>query len=183
MVPPAPLSRRRALALLAAGAAARPAVALPRQADVARAVHEVVARGNDFRRAHGRPPLASDAALGSAALEFAAFMARSARYGHRADGRTPEQRVEAHGYAWCVVGENIGFVVSAAGFATGELARRFVQGWIDSPGHRRNLLDAEAVDTGVAIARARGEERYYAVQLFGRPREAGRCGALRPRRG
>lgn len=181
MVLPSSLSRRGVLALLAAGAATRRANALP-PPDLARAVHEVVDRGNDWRRAHGRPPLARHAALGSAALEFATFMARSARYGHRADGRTPEQRAESHGYAWCFIAENIAVLHRPAGFATSELARRLVQGWIGSPGHRRNLLDAEAVETGVAIARARGEERYYAVQLFGRRRRAGRCDAPPARR-
>jgi Cysteine-rich secretory protein family len=67
------------------------------------------------------------------------------------------------------VSENIGYQFSSAGFGSIELARGFVQDWIESPGHRRNLLAPEATDIGVAIARSARSGRYYAVQMFGRP--------------
>lgn len=41
-------------------------------------------------------------------------------------------------------------------------------------GHRTNMLDADVVETGVAIAPRtyKGHSDYFAVQLFGRPRSA-----------
>ncbi|HKX40196.1 MAG TPA: CAP domain-containing protein [Burkholderiaceae bacterium] len=134
--------------------------------------HEIVEAGNAFRGGRGVAPLALNEQLAAAAHEFAAFMARTDRYGHEADGRQPTQRAQAHAYAWCLVDENIAMQYGSAGFADGELARRFAQGWIESPGHRRNLLDAAATETGVAVARSAGSGRYYAVQMFGRPAAA-----------
>ena len=47
----------------------------------------------------------------------------------------------------------------------------FVQGWIDSPPHRENMLAEYATQTGVGVGTTDGIT-YYAVQLFGRPKSA-----------
>ncbi len=153
-----------ALGLALVAAAARPA-----QPDLGQARHEVVAGANAFRQAQGRAQLAPNPRLEAAAAEFAAYMARTDLYSHEADGRQPAQRAEAQGYDWCLVAENLAYMMSSRGFATDELAQRLVQGWIDSPGHRHNLLEPGATETGVAIAHSAGTDRYYAVQMFGRP--------------
>lgn len=159
------------LAACQAGAAPRagPAAAVPALAGSEAALR---ARANAFRAESGLAPLAPERALQEAARAFAAYMAESDRYGHEADGRTPAQRSEAAGYRWCAVAENIAYVMGSAGFTTDELARRLMDGWIASPGHRRNLLDGDMTQTGVAIAQSASSRRYYAVQLFGRPRDA-----------
>lgn len=153
-------------ACLAAGPvpAARPVLAASESA--------VLARANSARAEAGLAALVPEPALQAAALGLARYMAESDRYGHEADGRTPAQRSEAAGYRWCAVAENIAYVMSSAGFTTDELARRLMDGWIASPGHRRNLLDGDMTQTGVAIAQSAITRRYYAVQLFGRPRDA-----------
>jgi hypothetical protein len=96
-------------------------------------------------------------------------MARTNRFGHEADGKTPAQRAQEHGYAYCIVLENIATLYSSWGFGTQELAERVVRGWKQSPGHRENMLDAGVTDIGVAIAQSEKSRTYYAVQLFGRP--------------
>ena len=154
------------LAASLAGGRGAAAVAVP---DLAGAEREIVSRTNAFRRDEGAADLTVAPSLVAAARRFADFMASGDRYGHEADGRTPLQRAEAQGHAWCLVAENIAMQFNSAGFETGELSERFVTGWIDSAGHRRNLLDAAATETGVAIARSPQGERYYAVQMFGRP--------------
>lgn len=149
--------------LLAHGASARE----PDAADVARLVIE---QTNAFRRSQGLAPTATQRQLIDAARGFAAYMARTDRYGHEADGRQPAQRVREQGYDYCMVAENIAYQFSSAGFGTAELARGFVQGWKNSPQHRRNMLEPDATDTGVAVMRGARSGRYYAVQVFGRPR-------------
>jgi uncharacterized protein YkwD len=129
----------------------------------------VIDQTNQFRRAEGRNATVPNAQLTASAREFAEFMARTDRYGHEADGREPAQRAKAHGYDYCMVAENIAYEYSSAGFTTQELAQELVDGWKHSPGHRRNMLDGTATETGVAIAQSPRSERYYAVQLFGRP--------------
>jgi hypothetical protein len=44
-----------------------------------------------------------------------------------------------------------------------------MQGWKQSQEHRKNMLDAEVTDIGVAIAQSEKSRTYYAVQLIGRP--------------
>jgi uncharacterized protein YkwD len=153
---------------------ALPSVAqTPRAAETASAFavaeRGIVERGNAVRRAEGRAALEPNAALTAAAREFAQYMARTDQYAHDADRRQPEQRAEAQGYAYCRLAENIAYQFSSAGFADEELAQRFVQGWMESPGHRRNLLDGEVTDIGVGLARSARTGRHYAVQMFGRP--------------
>ncbi len=133
----------------------------------------VVERTNQLRRAEGRAKVDPEVHLQRAAQAFADFMARTDKYGHEADGRKPSDRVTAHGYAYCLVSENISYQYSSEDFATAELAIRYFEGWKKSPGHRANMLERSAVDTAVAVARSARTGRYYAVQLFGRPRSAG----------
>ena len=139
------------------------------QPDLARVAAIVVAETNRFRAAERLPEVGAQRALADAAREFAAFMARTDQYGHEADGRTPSDRATAHGYDYCLVSENISYQYSSRDFETRELARRYVEGWKASPGHRRNMLAPEATDTAVAVARSAKSGKYYAVQLFGRP--------------
>ena len=144
--------------------------AAARVPDIAALESMVVESTNRFRAEEGRAAVAPERHLEAAAREFAAFMARTDRYGHTADGREPADRAKAHGYDYCLVSENISYQYSSLGFRTGELATRLVDGWKKSPGHRRNMLDEGATHTAVAVAHSGATGRYYAVQLFGRPR-------------
>lgn len=151
------------LALAAAAAAA---------VEPADSAKRIVEDANAFRKEEGVRPLASNAALQSAAVDFARFMARTGKYGHTADGRQPSERAAAAGYEFCVVSENIAYVYRSKGFDSAEhLAREFVEGWKNSPGHRRNLVDGGVTQTGVGVAQD-AQGRYYGVQLFGLPRSA-----------
>jgi len=60
------------------------------------------------------------------------------------------------------VGENV-----AAGFRTGRSVVR--DGWMRSEGHRENVLDGGFRRVEV-VARKGGDGRWYAAQVFGRPR-------------
>ncbi len=137
--------------------------------DLAEATRLIVERSNEFRRAEGAPPTRPDEQLSAAARSFAAFMARTDRYGHEADGKAPVDRAQQHGYRHCIVLENIAALSHSEGFATQDLAERVLQGWKTSPGHRRNLLDRDVTDIGIAIAHSSASDKYYAVQMFGRP--------------
>lgn len=149
-----------------------PAAALAQRADPAQVEQLVRERTNDFRREHGLAALAPDAKLEAAARYFADYMARNDRYGHEADGKEPADRARRHGYDYCLVAENISYQYSSEGFRTTELAQRYVEGWKGSPGHRKNMLAPAAIDTAVAVRRSEKSGRYYAVQMFGRPRSA-----------
>jgi hypothetical protein len=140
--------------------------------DPVRAVARIVDEATRLRASEGLGPLATDPQLAAAAAGLAAYMAQTERYAHDADGHQPSDRASAQGYDWCVVLENIAWVQSSEGFTADALAARLAEGWRRSPEHRRNLLDATVVDTGVGLAQSTHTGRWYAVQMFGRPRAA-----------
>lgn len=140
--------------------------------DLVEAEGLIVHLTNAFRAEQGLPGVESDAALASAAQEFAFYMSRNDRYGHSADGRQPADRAEARGYRFCSVAENISYWFSTEPITTEELARRFVEGWKNSPGHRRNMVDPDVVHMAAGVGQSVRTGRIYAVQLFGRPRAA-----------
>ena len=72
------------------------------------------------------------------------------------DGSTLGNRVDRQGYSWRTVAENI-----AVGYPTPEAV---LDGWMNSPGHRANILNCALVEIGV------GYDRVYWTQNFGIPR-------------
>ena len=155
----------------AAGTASAKQAKQGKQPDAAAVVRAIVEQTNAFRKEHKRGAVTSDANLTKAAQYFSDYMARTRKYGHTADGKQPAQRAAAHGYAYCIVLENIAYQYSSAGFETKALADKFYTGWRDSPGHRKNMLDPDVTHTGVAVAQA-ADGTWYAVQMFGRPESA-----------
>ena len=164
------MSLPRIPSLLIVAAAAWPALALAQRVDLSSAEKIVVDATNAFRREEGLGTVKPDPALGHAARDFAEFMAHTDRYGHTADGRNPGDRAAGKGYDHCLVAENIAYQYNSGGFRTAELARGFVEGWKRSPEHRKNMLEPAATDTALAVARSEKSGRYYAVQMFGRPK-------------
>jgi hypothetical protein len=156
--------RRRlaAVAALAALALCAPATARADDcagADVVPAADNVVVVGqatlcllNQQRAANGTGPLVENAALSTASAGYSQRMVAQGFFGHESpDGGTLVQRLTDAGYlgdddAW-VVGENIGW--GQASLAT---ARSMVTAWMNSPGHRENLLSADYTQVGLGLA-------------------------------
>lgn len=138
--------------------------------DTQQAARLIVAQTNQFREDQGLESVETDPELTAAAQYFAAYMAKTNKYGHTADGKRPADRARQHGYEYCIVLENIAYQYSSAGFTTEELVQNFVKGWKESPGHRKNMLDADVAQTGVAVAQSEETSYFYAVQMFGRPK-------------
>ena len=141
-----------------------------RSADVREATRQLFEGTNALRSDAGRTALVRSPALAAAAASFAEFMARTDEYGHEADGSDPSTRAARAGYDACIVAENIAYQSLSTGFSTGELVQSLLDGWMDSPGHRANLLAPDLTELGVAITRSARSGKYYGVQLFGRPR-------------
>jgi len=135
-------------------------------------MQRIVALTNVFRRLENLSATERNPQLAKAARYFADFMARTDQYSHSADGSEPAERAKKFGYDYCIVAENIAYMFNSQGFGTAELADRFFDGWQNSPEHRRNMLEPNVTDTAVAIAQSAKTGRFYAVQLFGRPKSA-----------
>ena len=124
---------------------------------------EVFEEANAARVRAGVPALAFDPGLYRAARAHAEDMLRRGYFGHEAPGgpSLAERLWQAGVYATRVA-ENL-YELDGP-YVPADFARRAVEGWLKSPGHRRNLLDPGFDRMAVAVL-ARGE-RYVAVQEF-----------------
>ena len=101
---------------------------------------------NGFRAANRKAPLTRNPLLDRAAQRHAQAMADRDFFSHTgADGSIIGQRVSDAGYNWRLVAENI-----AAGMRD---PKQVVKTWIDSPGHRQNMLLPGLIDAGLAHVR------------------------------
>ena len=142
---------------------------MPVTPDIPKAEALVIELTNAFRATSKLQGLRSEPALTTAARDYARFLAATTIFSHEADGRRPIERIKAAGYKPCTTAENLAWMSDTRGFATGDLATRMVDGWKGSPPHRKNMELPLVTETAVAIVKARGEEKYISVQLFGRP--------------
>ncbi|MEX1042879.1 MAG: CAP domain-containing protein [Pirellulaceae bacterium] len=140
--------------------------------DLSEAEQVILEKTNAFRREHDLPPVEVNDQLTKTAAYFAAFMARTGEYGHTADGNQPSERASLFDYEYCIVSENIAKLRRSAEFTTAELGRGFYEGWLNSPEHRAAMLNPYVTQIGLAIAHDPESDRYYGVQMFGRPRSA-----------
>ncbi|GAA2293590.1 CAP domain-containing protein [Streptomyces atrovirens] len=124
-----------------------------------RTAGEVIDLTNRERARAGLPPLSHDPLLTAAAQAHSADMVARDFYSHTApDGGEPWDRAAAAGSARRTVGENI-----ACGQRS---AAEVVRGWMNSPGHRANILKAGFTHIGVGFAGG-GRAGTYWTQLFG----------------
>ena len=104
----------------------------------------VVAAMNEQRAQLGLRPLHEDPRLDAAAADRMRDMEELSYWGHEApDGRSPFLWLRPHQYFYRFAGENL-----AAGFETMEL---LIGGWMESKGHRENILSPDYEDCGVAV--------------------------------
>ncbi len=146
---------------------------MPVALDLPAAETAIIERTNSFRADNKLAPVRPNAKLTAAARAYAQKLARAKELSHTLDGTTPAQRIRSAGYSYCQVGENLASLLDTRGFTPGEYARRAVEGWENSPGHRANMLLPHVTETGVGLARsATTAPQYVAVQLFARPEAA-----------
>ena len=112
---------------------------------------------NGARAGVGAGAVSYDARLGSAALAHAEDMRANNYFSHTGrNGSTPGDRIRAAGYNWRTYGENI-----ARGQQTEE---EVFQAWQNSDGHRRNNLNPNFEDFGLAKAGS-GSNKYWVLLL------------------
>ncbi|HZY59305.1 MAG TPA: CAP domain-containing protein [Candidatus Binataceae bacterium] len=118
---------------------------------------------NVERAKAGRAALKLSGRLAVAARGHSYDMALRHYFSHSsADGVSPEQRIRGSGIDYLEVGENIYMET----YPDHEwLAERAVQGWLGSPGHRKNMLSPAFTDAGVGLARA-ADGSTYVTQDF-----------------
>lgn len=125
---------------------------------------------NEERQAHGLYLYAWSDTLGGVARSHALDMGRREFFSHVApDGQGPADRITAAGYTWTACAENI-----AAGQTSAEAV---MAAWMNSAGHRKNILrgydDPDGIyfcDLGVGYAYVAGSPfGHYFTQKLARP--------------
>jgi uncharacterized protein YkwD len=123
--------------------------------------NDVIAATNRERRVAGCPDLTVDPVLTVVAQAHSVDMAVAGYFSHDGrDGRTPFDRITAAGFAFSVAAENI-----AAGQRDPDTVLR---AWMDSPGHRANILNCLLTRIGVGFATG-GSYGTYWTQDFATP--------------
>jgi uncharacterized protein YkwD len=106
-------------------------------------------------------PLRLSPSLSNAAQRHAEDMDSANYFSHTGrDGSEPWDRAQRAGYPSQSIGENI-----AAGNSTPE---ETMEQWMNSPGHRANILSSSHTEIGFGYSQnAGGQYRHYWVQVFG----------------
>ncbi|MCL2377242.1 MAG: CAP domain-containing protein [Defluviitaleaceae bacterium] len=117
---------------------------------------------NTVRPRFGLEPLIWDDGLAEIARAHSRDLAENNIFSHAgSDGSSPEQRVRKAGVAARFMGENI-----SAGRHLPEAAMR---DWMNSDGHRANILHNDAIYLGVgAVYLGSSKFKFYVTQIFGR---------------
>ncbi|MGP4002553.1 CAP domain-containing protein [Streptomyces sp. 8N706] len=99
---------------------------------------------NKERASAGCSPLTANAKLSAAAEKYSDVMAESGVMSHTGpDGSSMTDRVEREGYSWSAIGENI---------AQGQPdAEAVMDAWMNSSGHRANILNCNFKELGVGF--------------------------------
>lgn len=120
---------------------------LPDRARIHEGRSAVLCLLNQHRATHGLSALVEDPRLQAAAQAHAEDMGHRDYYAHRTpDGVEPDQRIRRAGFEGRTTGENIHW-----GVGINATPARIVDDWMDSPGHRENILRSsfDRIGTGI----------------------------------
>jgi uncharacterized protein YkwD len=124
---------------------------------------EMLASVNAARKKAGLRPVTPNALLDKAAQRHAEDMLARGYFAHQSpSGTTVRERARAAGYEWHSIGENIAFGQTSVD--------EVMETWLNSPGHRKNILTPGFAELGVGIAMGLGPDgkyQVYWVQNFG----------------
>ena len=128
-------------------------------------IHEQI---NVERVKNGLKVLKYDTVLADVARLHSADMAKANYFAHEDDdGCDSACRVNKVGYKWRAVGENLFLLDSGYRHTVSDAAAVFVQGWMGSEGHRKNVLQKTFTYEGLGVAIL--GDKIYATELFARP--------------
>lgn len=136
---------------------------------------ELLALHNEERAERGVPPLCWSEDPAAAATAHSEDMMERGFFAHETpEGITPADRTLSSGYDSSFIAENIQIHHMSVGFEPNmKDLEEVVRGWMESPGHRRNLLDPELHEVGIGASfgkyrRELDSSRAYTVD-FGTP--------------
>jgi len=124
----------------------------------------IIKATNTIRHNKGLPPLAENALLNRIANERLEDMFQKRYFAHESpSGEKASTIAQRVGYRYKLIAENIAFIITDA---TDE---EFLLIWMQSPGHRANILDPEIKEIGAATRKGHFKDgnNWIGVQIFG----------------
>lgn len=136
-------------------------LATPQSSATAQMEAQVRQRINEIRQKQGLSELQNNEKLAQAARDYSQEMAEKDFFSHTSPkGSTMVERVRSAGIIfYFMLGENLFMCTNVP-----QPVPASVQGWMDSPGHRENILRPEYRETGIGVWRTGNS--YYFTQLF-----------------
>ena len=129
---------------------------------------ELLRLTNAERQKAGLAPVALDTRLQSVARLHSLDQAGKNYSAHRSpDGKEPADRLRAAGIAFNLEGENIRWVSSRApGTVANDMMYEGQYGWMNSPGHKANILNPNFTHVGIGVFKSSTDGKFIATQNF-----------------
>lgn len=123
-------------------------------------IEEMAGSHNEIRTNKNINILFLNELLCDTAQNHADWMAKNNKMVHEHGNSTPSRRVTESGYQWDEVGENIAY-----GYTSID---EVMKGWMNSKGHRDNILNKGYLEFGIGVAYGKDDTPYYCV-VFAHP--------------
>ncbi|HLF72009.1 MAG TPA: CAP domain-containing protein [Dehalococcoidia bacterium] len=124
---------------------------------------QLFALHNSNRAQFGAGPLSIDATLQQIAERRAQDMASKGYFSHTSpSGETAFTLMEQFGFKYAIAGENI----ARNNYPDADSVKVAMDGFMNSPGHRQNILEPRFTKVGIGYAMGSDGMKYYAV-VFG----------------
>jgi len=119
-------------------------------------------RVNEERFKHNLPKLEWSSDITEVARKHSQDMAIKGYFAHEnKEGELVGERLEKDGIVFTVSAENLFKCLNYQ-----DVAEESVRGWMQSPGHRKNILNVQVEEAGVGVYKVNGEDEYYITQNF-----------------
>ncbi|MBI5158927.1 CAP domain-containing protein [Candidatus Micrarchaeota archaeon] len=130
--------------------------------DIERDVFNAV---NEERVKNGLPALKWADDLSSVARNHSRDMGLNGFFAHEnLQGKSPFDRISEAGINYSVAGENLGLTYNYP-----DQVKEIVKQWMNSPSHRKNILDPEFEESGVGVYKSINSTYYYTHMFVKRP--------------
>jgi uncharacterized protein YkwD len=124
---------------------------------------------NEARKKEKLPALTLNLVLCRVAQRHSQNMARQEKMSHKLDDKTPGQRLTDAGYEWSSSRENLAMAEGSKDIPASTPAEIHTK-WMESKGHRANILDPKVTQIGIAIVVSKKGTFYY-TQVFAAPQK------------
>ncbi|MFO0845150.1 MAG: CAP domain-containing protein [Gemmataceae bacterium] len=124
---------------------------------------------NKEREKEKLPKLTVNERLMKAARAHTENMAKQEKMSHELDGKNVGERVTDAGYDWGAVAENVAKAGAESGDPPAPPAAEIHKGWMESKGHRANILGEKYKEVGLGMVKSK-KGTYFYTQVFAAPR-------------